>query len=283
MAEEDDRALSLAFMRDHPSQAAQVLEMLPAADAVAIFERAPARVGAGVLMAMIPQAAARCLGTLEEERAQQLLAHMGTLAAVSLLRHVPEEGRRALIAGLPAAAALASTLIMGYTEDTVGAWADPDVVLMGSESRVGDALERVRRTRSPHPEVFVSDAQRRLVGVVGVARLVQGADGASLASLMHAPAAMLPAHAPLAAARSFPGWDIASALPVVEVDDHLVGVITREALMRARRLDAVPEAPPASIPTIIARGYWQALAGLIQSGLGLLPTVPPVYEHTDER
>ncbi len=284
MAGEDDRALSRAFIRSHPPQAARVLEALPPEEAAAIFDRVPARLVAGVLAAMLPQAAARCLAAVADERALELLEPMGTLATVAVLRHVPEPRRQRLVAGLPTAAALASTLIMGYTEDTVGAWADPDVVMLAAEMRAGDALERVRLAHSTCAQVFACDAERRLVGIVDLAALLRAPDGVTLASLMTPAACALPAHATLDAAQAYPGWESESALPVVESHDRLVGVISRAALTHARRAAEAPRAAEegGSLPMLVTRGYWQTLAGLVECGLALLPRVPAAMTDRDE-
>ncbi len=285
MADVDrDSALSLAFMRGHPAAAARVLEGLPAAAAGALFERVPARVCADVLGAMLPRQAAACIAGLGDARILELLAPLGTQGTVALLRHFPEARRRILIAGLPTGAALASALLLGYTEDTLGAWADPDVVTLPADTTAAAALESLRQAGSPHPLVFVVTAARQLGGVVAWQTLAQAPAAATLATLMRRPPAVLPAHAPLAGAAAHPGWELASALPVIEPGERLVGVMTRDALARALR-ESAPAARVASAPTTLpsqlAAGYWLALSGLVESALTLLPRVPPVLKDGD--
>lgn len=279
MADAREHPLSLAFMRTHPAQAARVLESLPAAETGALFARAPARDSAAVLSAMLPRRAARCIAALDDERALELLAPMGTQPTVALLRHLPEPRRSSLVAGLPTTASLASSLLLGYTEDTLGAWADPDVVQLQSDARAGDAVERMRLAPSAHALVFVADAERRLAGVVALTTLLQAPTSARLSSLMKRPAAVLTAHAPLAGSAAHPGWELASVLPVVEPGERLVGVMTRDALARALRRAAPPSAAAgadAPLPVLAGRAYWQLLSGLFEAGLALLPRVPPV-------
>ena len=277
MSDATDRSLSLAFMRGHPAQAARVLEALTVDDAAALFARAPARLGAAVLAAMLPRRAAACIEVLDEDRALELLAPMPTQPTVAVLRHLPAAHRRRLIAGLPTASALASSMLLGFTEDTLGAWADPDVVLLPADTRAGDALERMRQTSGAHPVVFVADAARRLAGTVGLQVLFQAPASATLATLMQLPPATLQAFAPLSAAPAHPGWELGSVLPVVEPGDRLVGVITRDALARALRHSAPnPGETASTLPGVLALGYWQALSGLLHSGLSLLPRVPAV-------
>ncbi len=234
---------------------------------------------------MLPQRAARCIAELEDTRALELLTPMGTQPTVSVLRHLPETRRRLLITGLPTAAALASTLLLGYAQETLGAWSDPDVVVLQADTRAGDALERTRLAQSPHSLVFVTDGDRRLTGVVELAILLRAPPSATLATLMHRPAAVLTAHAPLSGTPAHPGWEHSSLLPVVEPGERLVGVMTRDALARALRRAGEPSVPeaPATLPELFARGYWQALSGLVETSLALLPRVAPVEENADER
>lgn len=283
MDTERDHALSLAFMRSHPAHAARVLEALAPAEAATQFHRAPARIGASVMAAMLPRQASACVAALADTRALELLATMNMQATVSVLRYLPEARRRALIAGLPTASALASTILLGYNEDALGAWADPSVVMLAPEARAGEALERVRQTEVQHPAVFVTDASRKLAGFVTLTQLLRAPALSTLSSLMRSPAAVLMAQAPLAGSTDHPGWTSESALPVVEHGGRLVGVLTRDALTRAlRRTSAAPEeeVTAGTLPELLASGYWHTVSGMAGAGLGLLPRVPPVMAET---
>src|SRR6185503_3439466 len=124
----EPEALTLNYIVAHPAEAARVLERIPTADAAALFASVPARAGSPVLMAMLTSAAARVLGSLDDEPALALLAAAGAQAAVTVLRYVPEARRSGLLQGLPTATALASRILLGYPDDSVGAWADPDFI-----------------------------------------------------------------------------------------------------------------------------------------------------------
>lgn len=286
MAEDRDHTLSLAFMRRHPVQAARVLEGLPADAAAALFAQTPARLGATVLSAMLPPWAARCLASLDDQRALELLAPMTTQHTVAVLRHVPDERRQRLIADLPTAAALASTLLLGYTEDTLGAWADPDVVTLPSDTQAGAALDRQRLTSAEHALILVTDGAQRLSGVVSLTALLQAPASATLATLMQRPVAILAAHAPLVGTPAHPGWQQSSVLPVVDPGQRVVGVMTRDGLARALRRASPPGATAANaettLPALFARSYWLTLSILLESGLALLPRVPAALESSDE-
>lgn len=281
----DAETLSHAFMRTHPAEAARVLEALPPADAAALLARVPARLGAPVLAAMRPNVAARSLAGVDDDHALAMLADLGTQPVVAVLRHVPEKRRAALIAGLPAGAALASTLLLGYVEDAVGAWTDPDVLALPADTRAADALERLRQTDIAVPRVFITASGGRLEGWVPLPELLRAPAEATLGQVMRRPQAVISAQTPLSGALAHPGWERISVLPVVESGERLVGVLTRDALMRALRRVGRPARSPengAGLGEMMARGYWNALSGAAEAMVTLMPAVRPVRRADGE-
>ncbi|HPF27351.1 MAG TPA: hypothetical protein PK159_12225, partial [Steroidobacteraceae bacterium] len=82
-----------------------------------------------------------------------------------------------------------------------------------------------------------------------------------------------------------PGWQGGSALPVVERGDRLLGVLTRDALIRAlaraRRLARDDDAAE-TLVSVLAGSYWQSLSGIIETLTATLPTIRPVAGERSE-
>lgn len=281
----DAETLSLAFMRAHPAEAARVLDALAPAQAAQLLARVPARLAAPVLAAMLPNAAARGVAGLEDEQVLALLGELATQPVVAVLRHVAEPRRSRLISGLPTAAALASKLLLGYVEDSVGAWTDPDVLALPGATRAADALERVRHIDATVQRVFVTGSDGRLEGWVPLPALLRAPEGATLAAIMQRPDGVMSAKTPLAGALAHPGWERSSLLPVLESGERLVGVLTRDALTRAlgRSARATPAMPGETVAGMLALGYWDALSGGAEAMVTLLPRVTQIgakpHEH----
>ncbi|MCZ7565545.1 MAG: hypothetical protein M5U08_18585 [Burkholderiales bacterium] len=280
----DAAALTLAFIEAHPVDAARVLETLPAPESSALFARVPPRLGAPVLAAMLPPTAARNVLALDDERGMALLAALGAQAAVAVLRHVPEPRRSALIDGLPTVSAVASRMLLGYPEDSVGAWTDTDIVALPPEARAADALARVRAARDDASVVHVVGPGERLLGLVDLATLVRAPETADMGQLMRRPEAVLAAVAPLGGAASHRGWLRSSVLPVVERGDRLVGVLRRGTLARAlaRGGGRASVVVSAGLAETLGRGYWDALSGIISAAVTLLPPAQRIKEDSDE-
>jgi len=271
--------LALAFLADHPHEAALVLEGMGQRDAVDLFERVPARTAGPVLAGMVASAAARIVAAMTHETALAVLAAAGTQAAVATLRHVPEPRRGALVAGLPTATGVASRLLLGFPDDTAGAWADPDVIALAPAMRVSEALARLRMPEQPRvDEVHVTAADRNLLGVIDLHTLLRTGETQTLGALARPAVGTIAAAAPLASAAAHRGWEHSVVLPVVERGGRFLGVLRRAVLMRAlaRRRGPVRDDGDETVAGAVARGYWDAVSSLAGAALAVLPPVKPV-------
>jgi len=282
MAEND--VLTLAFLGNHPAEAARVLGRLPPGDAAALFESVPARAGGPVIRHMLPAAAARILGAVDREVALSLLAATGTQATVAILRNVAEPLRATLLSGLPTTVAFAARLLLHYPDDSVGAWVDPDIVTLSPQQTVAVAVERITESRETVVEqVFVVDGEQQLVGVIPVHELLRAPRTSVLGSVMEKPPAVLTASATVNGAARRRGWQQASALPVIDRTGQLIGVLRRPTLERALARHRVPAfvGEDMYLSTMLARGYWDAISGLAEAAVWLLPKTKPLVS-TDE-
>jgi len=278
--------LTLAYIEAHPADAARVLERLPSAQATAFFASLPARALAPAFGAMLPIAAGRVLVALSDEQTVALLSALGTQPALSVLRHVPEARRTQLLADLPTVTAVASRLLLGYPDDSVGAWTDPEVVALPADAAVEDALVRVRAMPGARvEEIYTVGMGERLLGAVELATLPGTPAHTALETVARKPQAVLPAASPLAGAATHRGWQHAAGLPVVEASERLIGVLRRATLMRAlaRNRSLSAHTQTLDVLAVIANGYWQAISGLVGAAVAALPAVPPVGGRHDER
>lgn len=274
--------LTLSYLDAHAPEAARVLERMPSQDSAALFARAPARTCAPALAAMLPSAAGRVIALLDDTIALALLAAVGTQTAVAILRLTAQPRRTQLLAGLPTATSIAARLMLGYPEDSVGAWIDPDVIALPPETRAGDALARVRAGEETIvDQLYVIGADQRLLGIVDLHKALRAPEAVPLEALMYPPVAVLSAVTPLTSAATQRGWERSSVLPAVERDGRLIGVLRRGTLARALvrgRLPSQGMGEPA-LSGIVARGYWDAVSGLAEAMVSSLPPAKPVYKE----
>lgn len=271
-------ALSHAFLEAHPADAARVLERLSSVSAASLLKSTPTRLAAPVLSHMLPMSGARCIEHLEDADAAGLLRAVGAQNGAALLRQF-ETGRQGrLIALLPTPVALMYELLLGYPRGTVGACMDPRVPGLPADMNAGDALERIRRgEETASPAGFVIDHDQRLRGQLALVELLRASATTPLSRLVHPSPHRLPAQSLVAGLQDHPGWHEASALPVVERGDRLVGVLTHSAMRRALALAEQPRTrgPSDSTLAAIAGAYWFSVSALLQAVVSQIPVEQP--------
>lgn len=284
----DLESLTFAFVGAHPAEAAREVEALATSERDALFSHLPVRLGAPVLGYMLPPIAARTVAALLPEQAHALLAALSSQGAVAILRHLPDAVRTRLIDGLPTVTAVATRLLLGYPEDSVGAWADPDVVVLPADARAGDVLERARQPGGASGErVYVLNGAGRLAGVVDLPTLLRAPADARLGTLAAPAQFVLPAVMPLAGALAHPAWRELSEVPVVERGERPIGMLRRTTLARAieerARATGTETVRSASFSGALASGYWRAVSALIEASVKLLPPIEPDRRPPSER
>lgn len=276
--------LSFAFLESHPSDAARVLERLAPKNVAHLLSDAPARLVAPVLRAMLPPHVARCLESVADDTVSGLLRAMGPQSGAAVLHYATESRRNALLAQLPTAMGMAFRLLLGYPQDTVGAWMDPRGVAMPADTPVDVALARLREAQGEVDScVFVIGPQQRLIGLADLVALLRAAPDMPLSKVMRKVPYALPARASMYAVQSHAGWDDSQVLPVVERDARFVGALDRGVLARAlqRNRQAEPEGRYGDMAASLAGGYWSGVSGLIQLVVALIPVAPPLTDEED--
>jgi magnesium transporter len=195
-----------------------------------------------------------------------------------VLRHVVPPRRAQLVEALPAGAEVAVRLLLRYSDDTIAAWVEPEVLTFDVETIAEIALARAQSWHAPVAQIYALRSDRRLAGAVELHKLLRAAGSTRLAELMRPPVAALPAATPLRIAAADAAWERGSVLPVVDHSDRLIGVLERATLSRALALAEQAPGPRAepSLVGIVAARYWDALSGLAEAGVGLLPSAPAV-------
>lgn len=266
--------LTLAYLASHPADAARVLDTLDAEDAGLFLASVPSRIAGPVMAQMLPYRAARCLAAASGEAQANLVGRLSVQHASAVLRHLERTERDRLLERLSTARAVTLRLLIGYPENTVGAWVDPEVTLLSQGLLVDEALKQVQRAETePGERLYVVGKDRRLLGTVRLARMLRSAAKEPLANIMDSPPDTLSAQTSVAEVRRHGAWTRHDSLPVVEGGKRFVGVLHHSSLRRAT--DGLLESHAAGYAddtlASAASLYWQAFSGLIGFSVSLLP------------
>ncbi|MBR9988618.1 MAG: magnesium transporter [Gemmatimonadetes bacterium] len=269
--------LALGLLRTHPETAAAVLESLPAGSAAALLEEVEPRIAAPVIARMLPSPASRCLLRMNPEPAAAILHAMPPAGAAQLLRAWPAQRRDTMLTALPNRTSIVIRLLLGFPVTSVGAWMDPEPLLLPDDANAGAALNRLRaEARDLDRVVFVVDREQQLRGRVRTVGLLRADPAAPLHSLVETAAVTLQARGDLLGYRDDPGWTPGDPLPVIARDGRVIGVLSHSNLVRGLAAARPAGEGVLGDPALnLADGYWIGLASLVEGLIGILPAGSP--------
>ncbi|MCC6630551.1 MAG: magnesium transporter [Gammaproteobacteria bacterium] len=231
--------LNERFLLDYPQEAARSLEKMPVSGMVDVLRgQAPAAQLAS-WQALAADRAAEALTALPVEQAAHLLGAADAQVSLAALGQLAAEQRETLIGALPEAAAAELRSLLQHRPGSAGYMMDPRTGAVNAGLSVDEAIDRLRANRHRGlRELFVVDDQMRLVGLVELEDLLLTARDRPLREITRA--------APLVVREADRGSHIVkqvqalpvNAVPVVDADERLVGVIRQRELMAASRLHA---------------------------------------------
>ena len=231
----DPAGLRLAFSqksmgRLHPADLAEILDDLPAGSRRTVFDALEFQTAARVLPEVDPTIQQDLLpAESDPERAADLLEKMPPDAAADVLGELPEEDARDLIDRMQPADARAVETLLRHEEDTAGGLMTTDLVTFSGTMTVADAFARLREI-APDVEFlyqfYVVDERHRLVGIINMRRLFLGKETDLLRDVMAPWTICVHPEDPASEVAEVIEKYNQAAVPVVDGDGVLVGMIT---------------------------------------------------------
>ena len=142
---------------------------------------------------------------------------------------LPAKVVRRLLSQLSPKERQATAILLGYGEDTAGRIMTPEYISLKENLTVSQTLARIRSLANASEVVYylyVTDASRQLTGIVSLRDLVIAAPDTTLAEIMTRDVVFVHTDTDQEeVARTIQRYDIV-ALPVVDSEERLVGVVT---------------------------------------------------------
>ena len=166
-----------------------------------------------------------------------VLARMRADDAADALLDLPQDRRLAVLAQLPDVSRQKITVLLGYQETTAGGLMTVDYLLVPAATTLADALGAVRAATRMQSEaivvVFCHDVSGRVVGAVPLVALVQGDPAATIGELAEPDPVHVHPDADLTEITLAMADYNLLVMPVLDHDDHLIGVLTSDDILEA--------------------------------------------------
>ena len=218
----------------HPADAADVLEALDLDERRLVLEIIEDPAAADILQEMGNAEAAEVAEGLDSAQLASILDEMEVEEAADVLGDLPESQAEGALFAMDDAAEAEIRSLLAYPDDTAGGRMTLDYLALPVSLSAGDTLEEYRRLakglRGAYYLYAVSD-EGRLVGVVNLRELLLSDADATLGDIaLPNPLFVHALDDQETAAQLIARYDL-MALPVVDEEHHLVGVIQHEDLV----------------------------------------------------
>jgi magnesium transporter len=219
------------LQKQHPADLGQIFSELIDKDREAAFSLLAERNGRLAMEAVSelgPEAGARLLATRPAEEIARLAQEIPSDDAAALIDYLPEELSGAVLDLMRPKESGVVENLLEYDEQTAGRIMNPHVFALSEDMTVGEAITELQTNRDVEMVfyLYVVDERRHLVGVVSLRRLLLVAPETPLKRIMTAD--LISARADMdqeEVARQVASYNLL-AIPVVDPENKLVGVIT---------------------------------------------------------
>ncbi len=228
----------------HPADIADILEQMDVEEGVSLLGNLSDETAAEVLTELEPRFQADLVEEMDVERASDLLEIMPPDEATDILGDISQPRADEIISHMELEEAAEVRDLLRYDEHTAGGLMTPEVFKVDKSLTVEETIALLRQ-ESPHIEVvyylFVVDGEDRLVGVVSLRALVTSSPDTRLEDIMDEDVIKVRADVDQEeVAQTIAKYDLL-AVPVVNEDDHLLGIVTVDDVIDVIREEATED------------------------------------------
>ena len=234
---------------------AQALSQARAADIAESFEVLGEEERSRILFALHPHTAAEVVIMLDEAVRGDVIEEMDTESiteivseltpddAADMLGELPAQESDEILEHMPGEVADRIEELLEYDESTAGGIMTPDVVVVPASATVSDAVEQIRQATYEEElnEVFIVDANHKLVGTVPLRRLVTNSPSMRLSDICDSdPVTVEATDDQETVVQIIRKYDVMEAA-VVDSDGRLLGRITHDDLLDVAEEEAAED------------------------------------------
>ncbi len=238
----------------HPADVADILEQLDPKQRASVFEHLDEAQASEAVSEMMDDVQAEFLDDLDDATAAQLIGNMDPDDAADIVRDLPYEKAETLLRLMGVEDAAEIRRLLGYKDGTAGGMMTTQYVSVPKNATVRETIEVLRGLDEDHPTVhyvYATDEQDRLAGVLSMRTLVLSSDDTHIGTIMYNDViSVTPDVEEDDVVADIFKYDI-PAMPVVDEQGHILGIVTTEDAWDAIEEDVASEKQRMGILKII--------------------------------
>ena len=219
------------LQKQHPADLAQIFSSLQDRDRQASFSllvERNSKLAMEALSELGPEAGAALLADRSADEIARFVQELPSDDAAAIIDHLPKELSASVLDLMRRKESASVENLLEYPEQTAGRIMNPNVFALSEELTVGEAITELQSARDVEMVfyLYVVDARRHLVGVVSLRRLLLVSPETPLKRIMTADLISVRVDTDQEeVAQQVASYNLL-AIPVVEEENKLVGVIT---------------------------------------------------------
>ncbi len=217
------------FSETNPADIAQILEELPEERRALVFSILPKEDAAEVFAYFESDTQELLIRAFSDRELKEVLDELYIDDTVDMIEEMPASVVRRVLAIAPSDMRSSINQILQYPEDSAGSMMTTEFVSLTRSMTVEEAFTRIRRTGVDKETIYtcyVTENDRRLVGLVTAKTLLLAESDAVIEDIMEDNVISVSTHEDQeTAAQLFDKYDFL-ALPVVDTEMRLVGIVT---------------------------------------------------------
>jgi magnesium transporter len=231
--------------RNHPADLADELQRLSPAEAQARLRSLPRADAAAVVQELDDELRPALLEGLPESELRELLGNLPHNEAADLIGGLPQDRQDNLLDQLPRQHQQDVARLLEYPHDTAGGIMADEFIALRADQTVAECLiflrEKMEEKSDSISYLYVTDVVGNLVGIVSLRDMVFGKSDRRIAELMNRDVKAVSVEDDQEKiARLFEHYHYL-ALPVLEKDGRLVGIVSAQQVMGVIRHEATED------------------------------------------
>ena len=234
-----------ALVKDmNPADAAAMLQELPESKMPLVFRLLPKELAAETFAYMEGDAQEVLIQGFTDKELDEVMEEMFLDDTVDMIEEMPANVVKKILRHVDADTRKMINQVLNYPKDSAGAMMTMEYVDLKRRMTVEQAFERIRSTALDSETVYtcyVTDGRRKLEGVITVRELLLAPKDAVLRDIMETNVKFVTTHTDQEeAARLLSKYDFL-ALPVVDAEERLVGIVTVDDAMDVMQEEATED------------------------------------------
>ena len=218
----------------HPADIADIIEQMNPMQRADVIESLDVETAADVLPEASPEIQAEIIEDLDPERASDILEEMDPDEAADILGDLPEERTEEILKEMEPEEAEDVRELLSYEDETAGGLMTTDYLAISSEQTAEQTINHLREL-APDAEtvyyIYVVAENETLVGIISLRKLIVAQPNTPVSDFMVTRVIHVHPEASLReVAELFQKYNLL-ALPVVDYDNQLKGIITVDDML----------------------------------------------------